>query len=113
MITEDIKKRLEDSSNLNDIDTCKITIALADEFIASLPNGANSAEELDLGIELVRRLVSLTYITSTKEFENDHRLYRDILQRKIKVFKICIPAESSKLRGITELLLGMKENELN
>lgn len=85
---------------------------IANSFVETFPDGIKTSADLELGIELFKELVNLSYICSTREFENDHKLYRDILQKKIKVFKRCIPSEYSKLRGLTELLVGMKENEL-
>ena len=54
----------------------------------------------------------MTYIVSYKQYDNDFELEKEIRHRKIKVFKLCIPSGYSKLRGITELLLGMKENSV-
>jgi hypothetical protein len=108
-----LRNELKELTSIRTIESCNKLIALSDAFVALFPRGVSTEEELDLGVDLVRKLVSASYITSTKEFEHDHRLYRNILRRKIQVFKMCIPQNFSKLRGITELLVGMKENELS
>lgn len=112
IMVSEIRKSIENYKKLNDVHHYKIMLGAADMFIESYPNGVETAQELDLGIDLFKELVSLTYITSLREYENDTDLYREILYKKLIVFKLCIPASHSKLRGLTEMLVGMKENEL-
>lgn len=107
-----IQNKLEEFKISKAKSAFRLVLEATDIFLKEYPNGVKTKEELELGIELIRSLVSASLICGTKEFENDHKLYREFLQKKIKVFKMCIPGEFKDLRGITELLFGMKENEL-
>ncbi|MES2555563.1 MAG: hypothetical protein V4604_05390 [Bacteroidota bacterium] len=107
-----INEKIEKFHSLNDIHQYRILLDATDEFISSFPNGVLNDKELDLGIKLFKDLIGLSYINSLREYEHDHKLYREILQKKIRVFKLCIPETHEKLRGLTEMLVGMKENEL-
>lgn len=107
-----INEKIKKFQSLNDIHQYRILLDATDEFISSFPNGVLNEEELDLGIRLFKDLIGLSYINSLREYEHDHKLYREILQKKIRVFKLCIPSTHEKLRGLTEMLVGMKENEL-
>jgi hypothetical protein len=108
---EAFKTRLDEIKSHRPYDHKRL-LTLVDEFLQEYPSGARSKVELDLTIELFRELVALTYLTSTREYENDHKLYREILQKKIRLFKRCIPIEIKQVRGLTELLMGMREDEL-
>jgi hypothetical protein len=107
---EIIKNKIEEFKRINDIHQYRMLLDTADLFFDAYPNGVTNDKELDLGIDLLRELISLTYIVSYKQYDNDFELEKEIRHRKIKVFKLCIPSSHSKLRGLTELLLGMKEN---
>lgn len=110
MLTE-LKKSLIEYKQGSTCDYRKL-LDVADNFLREFPSGVGTKDDFQFGTELFRALVDLSYITSTKELENDHKLYREILQKKIRVFKRCIPSEYSELRGLTELLVGMHEDEL-
>jgi hypothetical protein len=69
--------------------------------------------ELKLGTELLRELMSVTLVTSLHQYEYNYDLQNDILYKKLAVFRLCIPESHSSLRGFTEMLVGMKENELD
>jgi hypothetical protein len=111
-----MEKTLLEQINLfkekNDLHQYRILLNIADSFIQKYSNGVTNDSELDLGILLLRELISLTYLSSLRQYENDFDLDREIRHKKIKVFKLCIPSSHEKLRGITELLLGMKENSV-
>lgn len=105
-----INKQIDQYNTLNDIHQYQLLLDTANLFLNTYPNGVETEEELDLGIKLLRELISLTYIASDKQYESNFELEKEIRYCKIKVFKMCIPASHSKLRGLTELLLGMKED---
>gem|GEM_PF-6679999 len=107
---EQIKNRIYLFNSKNDIHQYKELLDIADKFINSFPYGIETQEELDLGIILIKELISISYIFSLKQYESDFDLEKEIRYKKIKIFKLCIPNSHQKLRGITELLLGMKEN---
>lgn len=111
MITE-IQEKITQYKLLNDIHQYRLVLDAAELFIKSYKNGVKSHLELDLGIELFKQLISVNYICSLHQYEYDYALQNEILFKKIKVFKACIPESHSKLRGLTEMLVGMKENEL-
>ncbi|MBN8694077.1 MAG: hypothetical protein J0L69_12855 [Bacteroidetes bacterium] len=84
----------------------------ANLFLNDFQYGVNTKEELELGILLLNELIKLSYTGSLREYENNFDLQNEILSKKIRVFKKCIPESHAKLRGYTEMLIGMKENEL-
>lgn len=106
----DIKKRIASFKEKNDVHQYSVLLKIADDFIMTFSNGVNEGEELDLGIDLLRELISINYIFSFKEYEGNFDLDKEIRYKKIKIFKLCIPTSHAKLRGMTELLLGMREN---
>lgn len=85
----------------------------ADQFVVQYRNGVTSDMALDVGIELFKALTSLSYIGQLREFEHDYKLHNRILLARVRVFKACIPPQLDKLRGLPEMLVGMKENELS
>lgn len=107
---EKINKQIDDFVSLSNIHQYQLLLDAASLFFTTYPNGVETEEALDLGIKLLRELISLTYITGDKQYESNFELEKEIRYCKIKVFKLCIPASHSKLRGLTELLLGMKED---
>jgi len=109
---EIIRNKIQEFIRINDIHQYRMLLDIADLFFKTYPNGITNESELDVGISLLRELISLTYIVSYKQYDNDFELEKEIRHRKIKVFKLCIPSSCSKLRGLTELLLGMKENSV-
>lgn len=107
---QEIRSQIAEFKNINDIHKFRMLLDTADLFINTYANGVTNESELDLGIELLRELISLTYIVSYKQYDGDFELEKEIRYKKIKVFKLCIPDSHAKLRGITELLVGMREN---
>ncbi len=107
---EEINNQIDHFENLNNLHQYQLLLDAANLFCSTYPNGVEAGDELDLGIKLVRALVSLSYISGEKQYESNFELEKEIRYSKIKVFKLCIPASHSKLRGLTELLLGMKED---
>lgn len=107
-----IKNLIEKYKKEDNIKNYRLILDAADEFLKDFVNGVNSNEELELGILLLNELINLSYIGSLREYENNFDLQNEILSKKIRVFKKCIPESHAKLRGYTEMLIGMKENEL-
>lgn len=107
-----IRNLIENYQKDNNIKNYPIILEAANLFLKDFPNGVKYEEELELGIILLNELIKLSYIGSLREYENNFDLQNEILSKKIRVFKKCIPASHAKLRGYTEMLLGMKENEL-
>jgi hypothetical protein len=107
-----INSKIEKYDLLDDIHEHRTLLDASDLFIQNYPSGVNSKEELLIGIKLVRKLVSLSFIASMPQYEHNYDLQNDILVSKVKVFKLCISESHSELRGLTELILGMKENSL-
>jgi hypothetical protein len=105
-----IKEKIETFDNINDIHQYRIILDAADLFINSYAEGVTNKDELNLGISLLRELIGISMIGSLREYEFDYDLEREIRHKKIKVFKLCIPSSHEELRGLTEMLLGMKEN---
>lgn len=108
----EIKRKMDEYIQAQDIHQYRKMLDAADLFIKSYPNGIDNPNDLELGIALFKEMNSLEYITSLRQYENDTDLYREILIKKVKIFRACIPHSHDKLRGLTEMLIGMKENEL-
>jgi hypothetical protein len=108
---QEFKNRLDTIKSRRPFDHRQL-LTLVDDFLEAYPSGAQNNNELDFAVQLFRELAALTYLTSTREYEHDHKLYREILQKKVRLFKRCIPLEIKQVRGLTELLLGMQEDEL-
>jgi hypothetical protein len=108
----EIENKIDNYKSLNDVNHYKIILDAADLFILNYPNGVIDDLSLELGIKLLRELISLTYLGSLHQYEHNYDLQNEILFKKIKVFKLCIPESHSKLRGLTEMLVGMKENSV-
>lgn len=107
---EQILNKLTQFEKVKDIHQYRIILDAAKLFCEEFPSGVQSADDLHIGIILLRELVSISNIVFYKEYENDFVLEKEIRYAKVKVFKLCIPESHYKLRGLTELLLGMKEN---
>jgi hypothetical protein len=110
---EEIKKKIEVYQNLKDVHQYQLILDSANLFIKAFPNGVTNEIELKLGTELLRELMSVTLVTSLHQYEYNYDLQNDILYKKLAVFRLCIPESHSSLRGFTEMLVGMKENELD
>jgi hypothetical protein len=110
---EEVKQKLEEYEKVNDVHQFQLILDAAIVFINSLPTGVNNESELNLGVELFRKLVSVTMVTSMHQYEYNYDLQNEILYKKLAVFRLCIPDTHKDLRGLTEMLVGMKENEIN
>ncbi|UUV20445.1 hypothetical protein [Paenimyroides aestuarii] len=110
---EEVKIKLEQYEILNDIHQFKLILDASKIFIDCLPNGVTNTSELNLGIELFRKLMSITMVTSLHQYEYNYDLQNDILYKKLAVFRLCIPESHKNLRGLTEMLVGMRENEMD
>lgn len=108
----DVISKIEQFRTCNDIHQYKLILEAADLFISQFPDGIIEPGQLDVGIALLRELRNISIVTSLREYEYNYDLDRDIRNKTIKTFKLCIPASHKKLRGITELLLGMKEDSV-
>ena len=109
----EIKSKIDEYVTANDVHQFQLILDASTIFIKSFPNGVISQSDLKLGIELFRRLISVTMVTSLRQYENDYNLQNQILYKKLAVFRACIPESHKELRGLTEMLVGMSENELS
>ena len=107
---EEINTRLEEYKQLKDIHQYELLIRIAKDFVYNCEGKFVEGSQLELGIEIIRELVTLNYLGSLPQYEHNYDLHKQIRHAQIKVFKTCIPPSHEKLRGLTELLLGMKEN---
>ncbi len=110
---KEIENKIKEYENLNDVYQFQLILDASKMFIDALPNGANNESELNLGVELFRKLVSITMVTSLHQYEYNYDLQNEILYKKLAVFRLCIPEKCKKLRGLTEMLVGMRENEMD
>lgn len=108
-----IREKIAQYEAANDILQHTLIRDAAQLFLELFPTEATSENGVSEGITIVRHLQSLSYLSGMREYENDYALHNEILTLKIRVFKRCIPASHSELRGLTELLLGMKEDALD
>ena len=107
---KEVENKIKEYGNLNDVHQFQLILDASKMFIDALPNGANNESELNLGVELFRKLVCITMVTSLHQYEYNYDLQNEILYKKLAVFRLCIP---EKLRGLTEMLVGMRENEMD
>lgn len=107
---KDIKFRLEQYKQANDIHQYDLLLNIATDFICAYNEKLVENGELELGIEIIKEIETLTYLSSLARYEHEYDLHIRIHHTQIKTFKTCIPPSHAKLKGITELLLGMKEN---
>lgn len=110
---QEVKDKIENYKKLNNIYQYQLILDAASTFIRNLPEGVNNDEELELGIELFELLMSITMISSLHEFEYNYDLQNEILYKKLAVFRTCIPQTHSKLRNLTEMLVGMKAGKMD
>jgi len=110
---EKIRNKIDDYVNANDVHKFQLILDASSIFIKSFPNGITSQSDLKIGIELFKQLVSVTMVTSLHQYEHNYDLQNEILYKKIAVFRTCIPDTHKDLRGLTEMLVGMDENEMN
>ncbi len=106
------EQKLQEYIEKNDIHQFNLILDAASNFIKSLPHGVTNVNEFDLGIKLLRALVSVTLVTSLHQYEYNYDLQNEILYKKLAVFRLCIPETHKELRGLTETLVGMRENEM-
>ncbi|GAB5416940.1 MAG: hypothetical protein Crog4KO_18070 [Crocinitomicaceae bacterium] len=107
-----IQDKITQYETANDVHQHALIRDAAALFLELFPTEATPENGYQEGVALVRHLQSLSYLGSMREYENDYALQNEILSLKIRVFKRCIPSTRSELRGLTELLLGMKEDAL-
>jgi hypothetical protein len=107
---KDIKHRLEEYKKVNDIHQYDLLLGIATDFINAYNEELVENEELELGIEIIKEIATLNYLGSLPQYEHEYDLHKRIRHTQIKTFKTCIPPSHKKLKGLTELLLGMKEN---
>ena len=109
---KDIKLRLEKYKQANDIHQYDLLLSIATDFISAYNEKLVENEELELGIEIIKEISTLNYLGSLPQYEHEYDLHKRIRHTQIKTFKTCIPPSHTKLKGLTELLLGMKENSV-
>jgi hypothetical protein len=109
----EVTNKIEQYQTLNDVHQYQLILDASTVFIKALPLGVTNQGELSIGIELFRKLTSVTMITSLHQYEYDYDLQNDILYKKLAVFRLCIPDSHKGLRGLTEMLVGMQENEMD
>ena len=110
---EEVKSKIHQYKELKDIHQFQLILDSASVFIKSLPNGVTNKSELNLGIDLFRELMSVTMVSSLHQYEYNYDLQNEILYKKLAVFRLCIPDSHKELRGLTEMFVGMKENEMD
>lgn len=110
---QEIQNKINQYKSANDIHQFQLILDAATLFIKDLPKGVNDESELLLGIDLLRCLMSVTMVTSLRQYEYNYDLQNEILYKKLIVFRLCIPDSHKQLRGLTEMLIGMKENEMD
>ena len=84
----------------------------ARQYLELFPIEATPENGLEEGQTLVRYLQQLSYLGTLPQYEHEYALHNETLALKVRIFKRCIPSTHSELRGLTELLLGMKEDAL-
>lgn len=109
----EVRNKIDNYIKANDVHQFQLILDASTIFIKSFPKGVDSQSDLKIGIELFRHLMSVTMITSLHQYEYNYDLQNEILYKKIAVFRACIPDSHKELRGITETLVGMKENEMD
>jgi len=107
---EQIKIKLEKYKQLNDVHQYALLLDVATDFVTDYDGILVENVELELGIDIIMELGIVKYLGSMREYEHNYALHKQLRHLQIKVFKICIPPSHAKLRGLTEFLLGMKEN---
>lgn len=110
---EEIKNKINDYVSANDVHKFQLILDASSLFIQSFPNGVTSHSDLKIGVELFKQLVSVTMVTSLYQYEHNYDLQNEILYKKLAVFRTCIPDTHKDLRGLTEMLVGMGENEMD
>jgi hypothetical protein len=110
---QEVQNKISQYYSAKDIHQFQLILDAATIFIRVLPKGVNDESELQLGIDLFRCLMSITMVTSLHQYEYNYDLQNEILYKKIAVFRLCIPDTHKSLRGLTEMLVGMKENEMD
>lgn len=108
-----VREKIAQFEAANDVHQFGLIQEAAQQYLELFPTEATPENGLQEGIQLVRHLQKLHYLGTLPHYEHDYALHNDLLKLKVRIFKRCIPASHSELRGLTELLLGMKENALN
>ncbi|HPD96389.1 MAG: hypothetical protein H6537_02980 [Bacteroidales bacterium] len=110
---EEIQNKISKYERANDIHQFQLILDAATIFIKTFHEGVKDNSELQLGIDLFKFLTSITMVTSLHQYEYNYDLQNEILYKKLAVFRLCIPDTHKQLRGLTEMLVGMKENEMD
>jgi hypothetical protein len=109
---KEIQERIALHEQLNDVHQYKLILEAADLYIDGRKTGEISDAEIELGREVVVKMVEVSFIASLPQYEHDYSLQREMLIKKIRAFKWAIPDSHTEIRGLTEMLVGHKENEL-
>ncbi|ASS49379.1 MAG: hypothetical protein A3D31_03345 [Candidatus Fluviicola riflensis] len=109
---EIIKSKIEAYNVKKDVHSFELILEAADIFIECRKNGSISDDEIELSRNLIIKLVEVSFIASIPQYEHDYKLQNRMLIKKKQVFKLSIPESHKEIRGLTEMLIGMKENEL-
>lgn len=108
-----IREKIAQYEAANDVHQHGLILDAAHQFLELFPSEATPEHGLSEGLSLIRHLQSLSYLGTLPQYENNYVLQNEILTLKVRIFKRCIPDSHSELRGLTELILGMKEDALN
>lgn len=108
-----VKEKIAQFEAANDLHQYGLIQEAAQLYLELFPIEATPENGLNEGIQLVRHLQRLHYLGTLPQYEHEYALHNELLKLKVRIFKRCIPASHSEVRGLTELLLGMKENALN
>ena len=111
-MTLPIREKIARYEAANDVHQHGLIIDAAHQFLELFPLEATPENGLSEGLSLIRHLQSLNYLGSITQYENNYALQNEILALKVRIFKRCMPTTHSELRGLTELILGMKEDAL-
>lgn len=109
---ESIRKKIAQYEATDDVHQYALIREASHLFLELFPDEATLENGVKEGMMLVRHLQSLSYLGSMRQYENEYALQTEILTLKVRVFKRCIPSSHGELRGLTELMLGMKEGAL-
>lgn len=108
----EIEEKISKYNELNDVHKFRIILDAADLYIKGREQGVISDSEIELGKAVFIKMVEISFVASLHQYEHDYKLQREMLIKKIRVFKYCIPDSHIEIRKVTEMLIGMKENEL-
>ncbi len=107
-----IREKIAQYEAADDIHQYGLIREAAHQYLELFPIEATPENGLEEGLILIRHLQRLSYLGSLPQYEHDYVLHNELLALKVRIFKRCIPSTHSELRGLTEMLLGMKEDAL-